>query len=94
MSFTTEVRAVIENASLQEARRMTLRMVRLAAKKRIWRYARQHRIVDFSDAVVIQRHRGARDTIISGAQANATSVNAATTVDEVLVVFDSISQFL
>lgn len=94
MSFTTTIRTAIQTASLQEARRATLRMIRLAAKKQIWRYAQRHWIVDFNDAVVTQRHRNARDSIISDAMVTATSVNDATTIAEVLIVFDSISQFL
>lgn len=94
MKINIMVRGLIVSASVSEAKRMTLRMIRLAARKQIWTYADKHWIVDFDSVIVTQRHRDARDNVVSTAQANAVIVNGATTVSECLAVFDSIAEFL
>lgn len=94
MVTATKIRIIIENSSLENARRGTLRMLRLAIRRRIFFYAQNNFIVDFGDVVVGQRHRDWRINLLNNAQTLVTSVNAATTVPELLIIYDQISKWL
>ena len=88
--FAESVRASIAAASVNDAKRGTLRMVRFALRKRIFRYAQRHYITDFNDPIVTERHRVWRQTALTNAQDLATQANAATTIAEILVVLINI----
>lgn len=92
MTRVTKIRALIESADLKDGRRVVLRMIRLGARQRIYFYATKNFIVDFDGILVTQRHRVFRQNIMDAAQVKATEAQAATTIDELLVIFDRISQ--
>ena len=88
------MREAILNASLEDARPVVLRMVRLSFRRRLYIYARRHSIVDFESVLVTQRNRDFQQSNIDAAQLKATAAQVAASVEELLVVFDSISRLL
>jgi ribosomal protein L16/L10AE len=94
MSYSDNVRARIAAAELETARAVVLRMIRRAGRSIVWRYARKHLIIDFNDTLVTQNQRDFRDNAITNAQTRAVDANNATTVDELLIIFDDIAKHL
>lgn len=87
-------REAISAASLSDARRIVLHIIRLSFRRKLYEYAQHHSIVDFDHVLVTQRHRDFRQTLTDTAQTKATDAQAATTNDELLIIFDTISHLL
>ena len=92
MINVAQVRAQLEAAELERARSVVLRLVQLAGRRRVFAYAQKNYIVDFDLLdVVSQRHRDRRNQIITRAQGHRATATAATTIEELLAVFDLIA---
>ncbi|KKK77290.1 hypothetical protein LCGC14_2855110 [marine sediment metagenome] len=91
MTDTAQIRTLIEGASLQDGRKVVLRMIRFGARRRVYFYAKKNFITDFDSVVVTHRHRDRKDQIIAKAQEHAATAVAATTIEELLAVFDLIA---
>ena len=89
-----KIRALIESADLEDARRVIRRMIRLGARRRLYFYAARNFITDFDSVLLTQRHRNVQQVIIDAAQAKATEAQAATTVVQLLIIFDAIADNL
>ena len=88
------LREGISAASVANARPVLLRMIRLSFRRRVYQYAQHHSIVDFDSVLVTQRHRNFNAATIAAAQAKATEAQNATTINELLVIFDQISPWI
>ena len=91
---TDRFRQAIAAANLTDALSLVLRAIRLSFRRRLYWYAQHYSIVDFDHVLVTQRHRNFRQALTSAAQAKATEAQAATTVNELLVIFDQISPWI
>ena len=88
--ISDSIRDVIAVQELEEARQTTARQARYRARKRLWDYAQDQWIIDFNDTeTVSQRHRDWRASLVTTVTDTLNQVNAATTVDELLVIFDT-----
>jgi hypothetical protein len=94
MSYSDKVRERIAASDLETARTVVLKMIRLAGRAIVYRYAQRRFIFDFDSVLVTQNHRDFRDNAITNAQTRATDANNATTVAELLVIFDDIAQHI
>jgi len=96
MSRRSEViREQIATSDLATGQSYMRRVIRYAARRRLYLYAERNFIVDFDDAQLVeQSHRDYRQSVIDFASNRATEVNAAVTVDELLAIFDLISQHI
>jgi len=72
-----------------------IQLVRRAARSRIWDYARQFKIVDFDDRLLVEEtHRTFRQSTIDAGLNLVTQVQNATTAAELESVFDTIEPWL
>jgi len=78
-----------------EVRALMNSVIRRCARKRLYRHAERYHIVDFDDAVFVEDwHRDERQKIIDFATARAAEVQAAATREDLLTIFDSVSEYL
>jgi len=89
------IRAFIAAQTLEVGRGVVLRQIRLVARKVLRLYADEHYIIDFQDtALVTQRHRDKRTSVIASAQTRSVAANTASDVTALLVVFDDIAPLI
>jgi hypothetical protein len=88
-------RAIIETKPAGEARDMVLRLIRRIARHRVYEYGIEHFITDFQDPVLVtDRHRTFRADVVTQASTRAAAANAASSMAELLVVFDDIAELI
>ncbi len=89
------LRAMLEASDLATAQTRMRYIIRRAARNRVYSYARRQKIVDFDDTVLVSnRHRTFRENVVSQATTKVGESDAASSVAEVLAVFDSISEYI
>lgn len=88
------LRTRIESANFAAAQSVVLRLIRRSFRIGVYRYAQHNSIVDFGNALVEQQHRDFEARAVANAQAKAIDAQTATTISELLIIFDSISDRL
>ena len=96
MSETSDrIREFLQLQTLPVALAVVHRQIRQLARQELRLYADGHFIIDFQDtALVTQRHRNKRTSIIAVAQQRASDATASTDMTALLVVFDDIAPLI
>ncbi len=93
--WATMIRDRIESSELPAARQIVTRVIRRAARKRIYEYAARKYITDFHHPILVpQRHRDFRDQVVAQATTLAAEAQAASGVPELLAIFDQVAPHL
>lgn len=72
-----------------------IRIVRIAIRRHIFAYARDNHIIDFADTQLVeQRHRDFLQNAKDAGVSKAADIQAATTVAELLTIYDSIADYI
>ena len=94
-SSTQKKRAVVAAMTVTDAQTSMRRLIRRAGLRSLWNYAQRHHITDFADAILVeQAHRDQRQNAIAAAQTRVVTVNTATSIADILAVFDEIEPLL
>lgn len=96
MSSTSDkYREAIAAAALPDAKKLALRALRRGIRYRWFDYCQEHRIVDANDTVMCgNRHRDFRSNLISTAQGRVPLIQAASSTQELLNVFDTYADYI
>ena len=84
------IRGFIANSSVVDAKQKVLNVLRITARHIVYKYAEKYSIYDFDSVLTEQRHRDKLQAILDSAQTRVAAIQAATTIDELLVIFDQI----
>ena len=89
------MRAQISALPLEDARTRLYALMRRAVRARLMDRAKRFDIMDYDDALLVEdHHRVFRDNIVNIATGYVSQVQAATTIEDLLVVYDEISIYL
>lgn len=92
---TVAIRNKLERMEFSEAQAAMVRLVRRAARKRVYEYANRNYIYDFNDTPFVEQvHRNWKDSAEAQGSTLASNVQNATTIEELLTIFDLIVEFL
>jgi len=94
-AYTDALKAELAKQTIADAQTAMVRLVRRAARNRIWDYACQFKIMDFDDQLLVEEtHRTFRQDTIDAGLGLVTQVQNATTAAELESVFDTIEPWL
>ena len=88
------MRAKLVASTLVDAQPFIAKNIRRITVHRLWEYANRNRIMDFDSAFVTQSFRDQRDSIEAWGTARLTATSAATTLAELIVIFDDIAAYI
>jgi len=93
--YTDSLRDLLVRSTFDDAQKILIQLVRLAARNRIWDRARQFKIMDYSDTQLVEEsHRTFRQNTINAGLDLVSQAQAATTKAELEPVFDTIEPWL
>jgi hypothetical protein len=88
-------RAQIAASTVAIAQPRIVKIIRFFAQRRIYAYAKKNRIITFEDVDFVQQfHRDWKETLRVRVQSLIADTQAATTIAELLVVFDQLEPWL
>lgn len=89
------MRSKLALMSIGSAQGPMRRIIRSRARKLVYDYATNRYIVDFNDSVLVEQvHRDFRSDVINDSQSFLDDVTSATTIAEILVVFDAVAPWI
>jgi len=92
---TDKLRSRLQEVSLSRAKSALINVVRRKIRVIIYEYAEQNHIVDFDDAILVsQVCRDFRQDMLNKASPRIADIQAATSINDLLVVFDSMVSWL
>ena len=94
MGMIEQMREQIASSDVESARDYVRMALRRAIRKEMYDYSEKNYILDFDDSTLVeQRHRDYRDNLTSVGTNKNIDINNATTIAELLTIFDSITLY-
>lgn len=94
-AYTQKLRAALAAEPIDVARTAVIRLIRKAARRRIYDYAAANCIMDYADPLLVEQvHRDFRAQTITAATALVATTEAATRIADLGPVFDTIEPWL